>query len=288
MDNPVSQFEEARKLFHAKLLEGILYTDERGSLSNADGVETLSNKIAKGIAGLLKVETIRERLAGQTSGNKFEEVCADFVRDTFLKLRHLRPGIWSVDQVKGRDSQKIAKFEQYAHLSALNKLAKENPELAAALGNDYTISPDVIVVRETETDESINSEGYLIDGNTANLAALRKTSGGMPILHASISCKWTLRSDRAQNARSEALNLVRNRKGRLPHVVVITAEPMPSRLSSIALGTGDIDCVYHFALYELLETVKELDADVALDLLQIMINGKRLKDISDLPLDLAV
>ncbi|HDR9288703.1 TPA: hypothetical protein QDB46_003851 [Burkholderia multivorans] len=28
-----------------------------------------------------------------------------------------------------------------------------------------------------------------------------------------------------------------------------------SRLASIALGTDDIDCVYHFALYELQATV---------------------------------
>ncbi|GAB4429770.1 MAG: hypothetical protein OHK0039_48420 [Bacteroidia bacterium] len=68
----------------------------------------------------------------------------------------------------------------------------------------------------------------------------------------------------------------------------MTSEPSPSRISSIALGTGDIDCVYHFALPELLESVREIDNDVALHLLEIMISGKRLKDISDLPLDLAI
>ncbi|MCK9509582.1 MAG: NgoMIV family type II restriction endonuclease [Pigmentiphaga sp.] len=108
------------------------------------------------------------------------------------------------------------------------------------------------------------------------------------MLHASISCKWTIRSDRAQNARSEALNLVRNRKGHLPHVVVVTAEPTPSRLASIALGTGDIDCVYHFALYELQQTLERLNMHDASDMLAVMVNGRRLKDISDLPLDLAV
>ena len=97
-----------------------------------------------------------------------------------------------------------------------------------------------------------------------------------------------MRSDRAQNARSEALNLIRNRKDRLPHVVVVTGEPLPSRLSALALGTGDIDCVYHFALPELLSTVEELANDDTLESLKIMIQGKRLKDISDLPLDLAV
>ena len=96
---------------------------------------------------------------------------------------------------------------------------------------------------------------FLVDENIATYASLRMGNNNMPLLHASISCKWTIRSDRAQNARSEGLNLVRNRKGRLPHVVV-TAEPTPSRISSIALGTGEIDCVYHFALYELEQTLK--------------------------------
>ena len=120
------------------------------------------------------------------------------------------------------------------------------------------------------------------------MASLRAANGGLPLLHASISCKWTIRSDRVQNARSEALNLIRNRKGRLPHVMVVTGEPLPSRLSAIALGTGDIDCVYHFALPELLSTAKDLGNDDTQELLTIMVQGKRLKDISDLPLDLAI
>ena len=145
-----------------------------------------------------------------------------------------------------------------------------------------------MVVRDTEDDATINAPALLVDDSVTTLASLRKQNGGLPLLHASISCKWTIRSDRAQNARSEALNLVRNRKGRLPHVVVVTAEPTPSRLASIALGTGDIDCVYHFALYELQATVKALGMNDAADMLAVMVDGKRLKDISDLPLDLAV
>ena len=182
----------------------------------------------------------------------------------------------------------IAKYEQYAHLVALDRAAKADAELAAALGSDYTITPDIVVVREAVEDNVINAPAYLVDDHVAKHASLRKKNGGLPLLHASISCKWTIRSDRAQNARSEALNLVRNRKGRLPHVVVVTAEPTPSRLASIALGTGDIDCVYHFALYELQTTLENLGMVDAADMLAVMVQGKRLKDISDLPLDLAV
>lgn len=79
---------------------------------------------------------------------------------------------------------------------------------------------------------------------------------------------------------------MRNRKGRLPHIVVVTAEPMPNRIASIALGTGDIDCVYHFALPELLEAVSEFED--ARELLAMMVDGKRVRDIADLVLDLAI
>lgn len=283
-----AEFFQARKAFHAALLESTLCTNNKGVVSNADSNNASSKKIAKGIAALLNAETISERLKGQTSGNQFEGICASFVRDTFLKLGHLRPGKWDVHQVSGRNRLEIAKYEQYAHLVALDNAAKANPELAATLGSDYTITPDIVVVRDVEDDETINTPTFLIDDRVTKHADLRRNNGGQPLLHASISCKWTIRSDRAQNARSEALNLIRNRKGRLPHVVVVTAEPTPSRLASIALGTGDIDCVYHFALHELQATVKDLRMENAADMLAVMVEGKRLKDISDLPLDLAV
>lgn len=286
---PQAYFAIARKAYHAALLETVLTLNNQGVASNADKDNRASVAIAAGIANLLQAETQGERLAGQTSGNRFEDACATFVRDTFLKLGHLRPGNWDVHQVTGRNRLEIAKYEQFAHLVALDEAAKKNPELAAALGSDYTITPDVVVVRRAEPEDKINEGETLVDNSVCRHASLRRwANGGWPLLHASISCKWTIRSDRAQNARSEALNLIRNRKGRLPHVVVVTAEPTPSRLASIALGTGDIDCVYHFALYELQQTIAQLGMEDAADMLAVMVDGKRLKDISDLPLDLAV
>ena len=84
------------------------------------------------------------------------------------------------------------------------------------------------------------------------------------------------------------MGLIRNRKGRLPHIVVVTGEPMPGRLASLALGTGDIDCVYHFALNELIQAVDATHAEDSIEMLKILVDGKRIKDISDLPLDLSV
>ena len=281
-------FAEARRSFHAALLDKVLRANEAGIPSNADGSITTSVAIAKGILIRLGAGATGARLSGQMSGNQFEVITCKFLSQTFLRLSHLRPGEWTVQQVTGRDRSAIARFEQYRHLVALEKAARRDPELAAALGNDYTITPDIVVVRGLETDERINEPEPILDDTVCRLASLRAANGGLPFLHASISCKWTIRSDRVQNARSEALNLIRNRKGRLPHVAVVTGEPLPSRLSAIALGTGDIDCVYHFALPELLSAVEELGHGDSVESLKIMIAGKRLKDISDLPLDLAV
>jgi NgoMIV restriction enzyme len=73
------------------------------------------------------------------------------------------------------------------------------------------------------------------------------TASGLSPLHAAISCKWTIRSDGVQNIRHECLQMIRQRRGGQPHLVTVTAEPLPSRLASIARGTGEVDAVYHIA-----------------------------------------
>ncbi len=284
----IPELLKSRNEFHRSLLESILTINEQGVVSNADGSNKASREIAQGIAARLKASTQAIRPAGQTSGNKFENLCAEFIRSTFSMLSHLRPGDWNVFQVSSNNRLEIAKYEQYSHLIALDRASRENPELAAALGNDYTITPDIVVSRSKVEDDSININQKLVSMDVSKQASIRKLVNANPILHASISCKWTIRSDRAQNARSEALNLIRNRKGKLPHIMVVTGEPTPNRLASIALGTGDIDCTYHFALYELQQTLVDLNMEDSAELLSIMVEGNRLKDISDLPLDLAV
>ncbi len=296
-------FTSARRTFHALLRDKVLRL-ENGVPSNADTGNRASKAIALGIFKRIGMETAGLKLKGQTAGNEFEVATASFVRETFLKLAHLRPGGWVVQKIGERDREKetkrkqeekdftklvkIAQFEQYTHLIAIAKVASENAELAASLGSDYIIKPDVVIFRSLVEDAEINANELLVDDKVALRTSLRKKNGGSPLLHASISCKLTIRSDRSQNSRSEALNLIRNRRGKLPHIVVVTGEPLPSRLASVALGSGDIDCVYHFALPELIETVKELGWADSEESLNIMVNGKRLKDIADLPLDLAV
>lgn len=283
-------FTEARRSFHAALLGSVLSINSDGVASNADKDSRISVEIARRIVDKVGSDAQGARLAAQMSGNKFEVVVEEFLKSVFPKLKHLRPGTWQIRRVTGRgDKGSVANFEQFAHLAALKRAARKDLELAAALGTEYMISPDVIITRIPEEDSAINQQENLIDESCVLHASLRKRNNQLPLLHASISCKWTLRSDRAQNARAEALNLMRNRKGKLPHVVVVTGEPSPARIASLALGTGDIDCTYHFALPELVEAVRECNGQDEIEyLLKTMIEGKRLRDISDLPLDLAV
>lgn len=281
---------EARRNYHKRLLEnGVLTIDANGVPSNADKSNGLSVSVAKGLIDSLEFDfRAQVKAQGQTSGANFEQINMQFIQETFPLLHNLRPGKWHIEKLGNRNPVKASSFAQYEHLEYLARLTKADAKLAASLGNDYMVAPDVVVYRETEPDDVINAELPIVDDVTCNHADLRAKNGGLPILHASISAKWTIRSDRAQNSRTEALGLVRNRKGRLPHIVVVTGEPLPSRLASIAMGTGDIDCVYHFALPELVDVIDRLGAEDAKELLKILIEGKRLKDISDLPLDLAV
>lgn len=282
---------EARKKYHQKLVsEGVLSLSKDGVASNADSSNRPSIAIAKAVAEKLGAsESIK--LKGQTAGTKFEQITMQFIADTFPKLQHLRPGSWEIRNLGNQSSTKTSDFAQYEHLAYLTDLVEKNKQLATVIGNDYLVAPDVIIYRNLCEDAEINHGKSYVDMSVATMADLRKSNGGKPILHASVSAKWTMRSDRAQNSRTEALNLIRNRKGHLPHIVVVTGEPLPSRLASLALGTGDLDCVYHFALYELLESVREYGANGREDIVETLENliaGKRLKDISDLPLDLSV
>ncbi|MFC8361703.1 NgoMIV family type II restriction endonuclease [Streptomyces griseorubiginosus] len=281
---------EARKKFHQDLIERhTLSLSPSDVASNADSSQKTSVSIAFSIAKDLSAQVISEKLKGQSAGKQFEESVEVFLKDIFPLFSTLRPGNWSIENVGGsRSEYQISKYEPYTHLASLAEAIESDRNLASVLGNSYEISPDILVLRKPEPDEVINRDGNLVDSNAGRHAVIRTVNQGQPIVHAIVSCKWTLRSDRAQNARSEALNVIRNRKGRTPHIAVVTGEPSPSRLASLALGTGDIDTVYHFALPELVKAVDGTSNDEAINMLHTLIDGKRLRDISDLPLDLAI
>lgn len=247
--------DTARSAFHEALLANLLSVTREGVPNIADRDNAASIGISTALLRRMGQPSRREKEAGQTSGKRFEQAVAFFLRETFTKLSHLRPGEWEIREAGSGGMVEISNFEQYQHLARLREVIAADPAVAAALGSDYLITPDVVVPRKPETEKALNSPFFVASPSSATLTPLRARNhsavpegGKAPLLlHASVSCKWTLRSDRAQNARSEALNLIRNRKGRVPHIVAVTAEPLPSRIASLALGTSDLDCVYHTA-----------------------------------------
>lgn len=274
---------EARAGFHRACLDGPVTRDASGLVSLADSSSRTSRDIAFAMAEAMGGARLQSpKPPGQQAGNLFEEAVCDFVASALQRLSHLRPGRFSALR-----HAEISAYEQYAHLDELRALADGYRALKTLIGSDYLIKPDIVVIRAPATDAEINAAGPLVDTAVGALSPLRQANGARDSLHASISCKLTIRSDRVQNTRSEALNLIRNRKGALPHIAAVTAEPQPGRIAAIALGTGDMDCVYHAALPELSAVIETQPAEMR-DLMATMIEGKRLRDIADLPLDLVL
>jgi NgoMIV restriction enzyme len=280
-----------RAKYHAELCRTILGRRGNAShFSNADGDSKASAALAAGMAQRMSTTFCGTVPAPQAAGSLFASATSRFLESTFALLHHLRPGGWNFST--SQSDPGIAAYDQYRHLADLREIAEQYPEVKAVLGGDYIITPDIVVARQPLTDSEIEAGRPLFgDATVARLTPLRAQNVPRPLatLHASISCKWTIRSDRAQNTRTEALNLIRNRKGGAPDIIVVTAEPLPSRISSIAIGTGDVDCTYHAALYELMAAAAE-HADLAAHSndLQSLVQTRRLRDISDLPFDLAL
>jgi hypothetical protein len=260
--------------------------------SNADSGNAASMALSALVALKLRTNTSQEPCQSppkeQTAGSIFASLTKDFLDKSFKHLQHLRPGNWvfSTSQEKGG----ITRHFQYEHLADLQAVLEKHPELRATLGGDYLVVPDITIARQPVNDAEINSAEEFLSGaeEVARFTPLRASVNPKNILHASVSCKWTIRSDRSQNTRTEALNLIRNRKGKVPIVVAVVFEPLPTRIASIALGTGDLDCVYHGALHELREAIEELANEDQKEMLDTLVQGRRLRDISDLPFDLAI
>jgi hypothetical protein len=158
-------------------------------------------------------------------GSHLEDLVRSTLDANLPILDHRR--LWEV-----RRGALITDYAQYAHLTAIDALIRADPNLRVTVGRDYLIKPDVVV-------------GLL---GTPTVTP-------HPWMHAAVSCKWTIRSDRVQNIRHEFGQMIRHRRGRQPHLVTVTAEPLPTRLASIARGTGEVDATYHIAFDELAAAV---------------------------------
>lgn len=233
----------------------LLGFDANGKPNPADGDSNQSVAIASKVLDLLSSH--HHAPGGQIAGTRLEHGVGELLGEW---LPSIAPAIeWDVSS-----GGRISDYWQYEHLARINAIVEGDPMLKAELGGDYLVKPDVVV--------SVPGVGR----------------GTQPTLHAVVSCKFTLRSDRAQNIRHEAITLVRHRRGRQPHIVAVTAEPLPSRIASLCRGTGEVDAVYHVCLEELIEAVNDVgNAGQRADLDEFVGQG-RLFDLSMLPEHLSV
>lgn len=223
--------------------------------NTADKDSAQSRAIAATILDLLHIP--RGGAVLGNPGTSLEEAVKDYLSEYLPQRDPIRE--WMVDR-----RRRVTEFAQYEHLARLQAIidTDDSGTLGVEIGRDYLIAPDVVVAIPGLAD--------------------------LPMLHAAVSCKWTIRSDRVQNIRHEAVILTRHRRGRQPHIVTVTAEPLPTRLASIARGTGEVDSVYHISFDELLQATSAAGSPGQRATLEELINQHRLAPFDVLPAILAL
>ncbi|RLB28827.1 MAG: hypothetical protein DRG87_08515 [Deltaproteobacteria bacterium] len=159
--------ENLRKSYHKKICRRILGL--RSGIPNlADVSSKTSNILATGLIKRLGFPLRKSPPVGQTVGTVFAELTMHFLNEAFSLLYHLRPGKWIFSASQA--SIGIAAFDQYEHLAALDIALKSHKELAAALGGDYIIRPDIVIGRTPLSDSEINEKkGILGKGKLSRL-----------------------------------------------------------------------------------------------------------------------
>ena len=223
------------------------------------------------------VSSLKIVLSGQTLGSRLENIVAARLRELVTQA-----GFSFEVASKGDQGSKDTRFEltdywPYATPPAAPAGTAVDTALRQ-LGRGHLIQPDVVVWRTRRAKFHRVDDGELVTEEHE----LRE-------LFACISGKATIRSDRSQSARYEGIVVSRWGRARAPHFVVVTAEPVPSRLGSLAWGLGEIDCVYHVDLGSLVPAVRQAEEELSRstptrpsDELQELIEQARVRDLSDL------
>ncbi|MGH7750745.1 MAG: NgoMIV family type II restriction endonuclease, partial [Candidatus Dormibacteria bacterium] len=247
----------------------LLPPEQTSTVNVADVSNYISSRIGWEWARLLPGAFHAKQIKGQTAGDRFTSQVRSFLQDGIAVCQDVRKTDWKyhleeTHTRKGTKKKSAAKnprikassFAQYQHLDRIRETFKDRPDLEAVFGSDYIVEPDIVVFSYPFDTDALGGRPTDSVATFSPLLTGIAVGHDLPFLHASVSCKLTIRSDRAQNARLEALNLIRTRKGRVPNIAFVTAEPLPSRIGSLALGTGDVDCIYHAGLYELVAALE--------------------------------
>jgi hypothetical protein len=195
-----SVLDSLRSKYHRAILQKILGLRKatgKPCYSNADSASPASRAIAERIAVRLTSKTGQQPChpppKEQTAGTVFAALTKDFLDQAFAHLHHLRPGKWLFSA--SQDKAGITRYYQYEHLADLQALLQQHPELRATIGGDYLVVPDITIARQPVYDSEINiGEKFVCDAEfLGKYTPLRASVNTKSILHASVSCKWTIR-----------------------------------------------------------------------------------------------
>ena len=135
--------------------------------TNADSHNDASVVFAAGVGERLGISPEpRPGVGGSTIGAAFERATREFVTGALDQLSHLR----QLTTLKG---QAISHFSQYLHLDDVERIVEQVPELEAALGGDYVVTPDIVVVMHPYTPDRINENGDVLGEDAASFSPIR-------------------------------------------------------------------------------------------------------------------
>ncbi|MEC3979839.1 NgoMIV family type II restriction endonuclease [Amycolatopsis sp. H20-H5] len=269
------------------------YRESNGKPNMSDAHDTQSVRLGARFLDVIGVD--RSHLRPDQDGLTFE-------RHIIERLQIARPDL------KITNSGAASDFSQYQHLKVF-------PDFRASYDrstDSMTEMTELIVRLPDGADRRrlARTAAKLSDGIDANLqlvdsliglmpeesllkvdvvVGVPQPDGELPELAIALSAKWSLRTDRAQDCVSQGNKLVTQRRGRMPHFGVITAETRPSMLRILADGSGAVDWVYHLDLDSLAKAV-DLEAQTARNpdtwspkkTFDRLIGQKRLRDFDDL------
>src|SRR5690348_15101442 len=217
MNDMLPKLAEARVKFLARIKSEILWVKPQDNLK-----ESIRRNLPSAIEGAVSVADVdnassiriawewASRLPGpfagsqppQDSGKLFQFAVRDFLQAGFQFGADLRPGEW-----QWKTEYPASHFDQYAHLNDIRSALELNKELRTIFSEQYLVVPDIVVCRAPVPAETVGRNPGVQVANLSPLLDDAQLTKSHPLLHASVSCKITLRSDRAQNTRTEALNL---------------------------------------------------------------------------------
>ncbi|WP_213281124.1 NgoMIV family type II restriction endonuclease [Cellulomonas hominis] len=272
-----------------------------GKPNTSDASDKLSVAVGEELFRVLGVNAARSDEKDEPTGAQFaHQVAADL-------MSRFPPAAGTVVLPE----RKLFEFDQYRHVGALRGFepgrSKEfikawkrltsharKGASGAALARVETLIGDVESVIDSEA-EHLSS--LLAQAGDESLLGLDLTVSraveppARPQLAIGLSLKWSLRTDRAQDCRSQGAKMSALRRGRMPHFGVLTMEPRPYMLNLLGGGSGDVDCVYHLDLPALTAAVDTVYVGprrtASRDLFHRLVEQRRVRDYDELVAEIA-